>query len=281
MDAAPLPDLVDSHCHLTWASFAEDVEAVIARMREAGVAQAVVVATDPASTRRGEELAEAWEGLFPTAGLHPGDLPGDGDDPDASLERALEEIGELLATGRFVAVGETGLDDYRDRSDRRRQEWSFRRHLALALRHDLPVIVHVRDRADRWQAYDDVARILEETPGIRGVIHCFTGTPAHAERYLAAGLHVSFSGILTFPKGENVRAAAAVVPLDRALVETDAPFLAPVPHRGRRNEPAYVAYTARALAEVLGRGEREVRQVTTENARRLFRLPAARPAAQG
>ena len=263
----PLPPLVDSHCHLTWESFDDDVEDVIARMREDGVEQAVVVATSVENARACAALCEGREGLYPTVGIHPNDVPED-------LDPALADLDELLYEGGFVALGETGLDYFRDWTDPEPQKRSFRHHCRLAVKNDLPVIVHIRDKDDSMQAYDDVADIIEEFPGVRGVIHCYTGDPAHAERYLAAGFVISFSGILTFPKGENVRESARFVPIEQTLVETDAPFLAPVPRRGKRNEPAYVAHTARALAELKGLSEADVRRITTKNSRRLFRLPA-------
>ena len=263
----PLPALVDSHCHLTWDSFADDVEEVIARMADEGVEQAVVVATSVENARACAALCEGRQGLYPTVGIHPNDVPED-------LDPALGELDDLLHAGGFVAVGETGLDYYRDRSDPEAQKKSFRHHAALALANDLPIIVHIRDKEGRESAFDDVGDILEAFPGLRGVIHCYTGDPAHARRYLAAGFVISFSGILTFPKGDNVRASALAVPIEETLVETDAPFLAPIPRRGKRNEPAYVAHTARALAELKGLSEADVRRITTRNARRLFRLPA-------
>ena len=266
-DPAALPPLVDSHCHLTWDSFADDVEEVIARMAEAVVEQAVVVATSVANARACAALCEGREGLYPTVGIHPNDLPED-------LAAGLAELEDLLLQGGFVALGETGLDYYRDWTDPEPQKASFHHHAALAVANDLPIIVHIRDQEGSWQAFDDVGDILEAHPGLRGVIHCYTGDPAHAERYLAAGFVISFSGILTFPKGGNVRESASFVPIEQTLLETDAPFLAPVPRRGKRNEPAYVAHTARALAELKGLSEADVRRITTRNSRRLFRLPA-------
>lgn len=265
----PLPPLVDSHCHLTWPHFEADVEGVLSRMHAAGVAQAVVVATTPQDGRRARALCAGRAGLYPTVGLHPNDVPADVDGTLADLARALEE-GE----GAYCAVGETGLDYYRQEVPREAQQRCFHEQLALARARDLPAIVHIRDKDGRWEAYDDVARQLEAVPGVRGVIHCYTGDPAHAERYLAAGFAISFSGILTFPKGDNVRASALAVPLGRTLVETDAPFLAPLPHRGQRNEPAYVAHTCAALAALKGVSEAEAREVTARNARALFGLPA-------
>jgi len=260
--------LVDTHCHLTWESFDADLGEVVERMKAADVAQAVVVATDPATARRAREIARSYDGLFAAAGVHPNDV---GEDWKAHVA----EVVDLLDEGGFVAVGETGLDDYRDSVPPHRQRSSFDAHARLARERDLPLIVHIRDRDGRQAAYDDVGEIIERYPGVRGVIHCYTGDAAHAERYRAAGFYISFSGILTFPSGGNVREVAAITPLDRVLVETDAPFLAPSQWRGKRNEPAYVAETARVLAELLDRPEEEVRRVTTENARRLFRLPAS------
>lgn len=264
----PLPPLVDSHCHLTWPHFAADVDGVLARMHAAGVAQAVVVATTPEDGRRTRALCAGRAGLYPTVGLHPNDVPADVEGTLADLARTLVEGG-----GAYCAVGETGLDYYRQEVSREDQRRSFHAQLTLAREHDLPAIVHIRDQDGRFEAYDDVARQLEAVPGVRGVIHCYTGDPAHAERYLAAGFAISFSGILTFPKGENVRASARAVPLERTLVETDAPFLAPLPHRGQRNEPAYVAHTCAALAALKGVPEAQARAVTAANARALFGLP--------
>lgn len=258
--------LVDSHCHLAWDSFTADLDDVLERMRESSVLDAVVVATDAASARRGLALCAASAGLHPTAGLHPNDVPDD-------LDGELARLAELVGSGGFCAVGETGLDYYRDAVDPARQHRSFRRHADLAADHDLPLVVHIRDRDGSERAFEDVARLLEERRDLRGVIHCYTGSRAYAERYLAAGFFISFSGILTFPKGGNVRDVAAATPLERTLVETDAPFLAPEPWRGRRNEPAFVGAVARRLAELRGLDEAEVRQRTAANARALFRLP--------
>ena len=267
VDAA-LPPLVDSHCHLTWPAFRGEEDAVVARARAAGVAQMVVVATDPESAEASAAVAARHAGLFPTAGLHPNDLP-------EAWEASFARIEAMVRGGGFVAVGETGLDYFRPQVPPARQQASFRAHAELARERDLPVIVHIRDKDGRWDAYDDVASVLGAVPGVRGVIHCYTGDPAHARAYLDLGFVVSFSGIVTFPKGENVREAARAVPLERCLVETDAPFLAPIPHRGERCEPAHVADTARKLAEVKGVDEAHLRRVTTATARAVFGLPDA------
>jgi TatD DNase family protein len=268
-EPASLPPLVDTHCHLTWDVFQEEMDAVLGRMAAEGVEQAVVVATSVADGRQAAALCAGRPMLHPTCGLHPNDLPED-------LDAALRDLDEAVGGGGFVAIGETGLDYYRDAVPPEAQRRSFLHHAHLARTNDLPLIVHVRDREGRTEAFDDVAIVLAEAEGVRGVIHCYTGDEGHARRYLDQGFYVSFAGILTFPRGENVRRAAKAVPIERALVETDAPFLAPVPHRGARNEPAFVAHTARALAEVKGLSEADVRRITTHNARDLFRLPGER-----
>jgi TatD DNase family protein len=269
--AGSLPPLVDSHCHLGWPELVGDLDGVLARMEAAGVGQAVVVATTPEDAPGVRALCAGRPNLFPTAGLHPNDVPAD-------VDAALAAIASLHHgdRGTWVAVGETGLDYYRDRVERAPQQRAFAAQLRLARELDLPAIVHIRDKDGRWDAYDDVARLIEAEPGVRGVIHCFTGDGAHAERYLDAGFMISFSGILTFPRGENVRAAARAVPPERTLVETDAPFLAPMPHRGATCEPAHVALTCLAWAGLKGLGEAEARTVTAANARALFGLPAPR-----
>ena len=257
--------LIDTHCHLTWGSFAADLDQVVERMESAGVSDAVVASTSLENSHQVREICLPRANLHPAAGAHPNDLPED-------LERELAGIDDLLSSGEIVAVGESGLDYFRDRVPQEVQQRSFHRHAEMALERNLPLIVHIRDRDGRDDAFADVGDVLADHPGVRGVIHCYTGPQRFAERYLELGGLISFSGVLTFPKGENVRHVAAVVPLDRILVETDAPFLAPQKWRGKRNEPAYVVETARKLAEVRGLEETKIRRVTTENARRLFDL---------
>lgn len=263
-----LPPLVDSHCHLAWPDFDADLAGVVERMHAAGVLQAVCVATDAASAEKARSIADRFAGMIATAGFHPNDVPRD-------FDAAWREVEAQLRSGRFGAVGETGLDYYRDPVPPELQRVSFDRHAQLARELDLPLIVHIRDRDGQLAAYDDVAQILADVAGVRGVIHCFTGDASHALRYLDLGMHISFSGVLTFKNADNVRAAAQVVPLERTLVETDAPFLSPEPYRKvRRCEPAFVAATARRLAALKGVAEAEVRAITTRNAQALFALPA-------
>ena len=256
--------VVDSHCHIWWERFDHDRDAVIERARAAGVERMIVVGTTPATSRAALDLATRHEGVFGTAGLHPHDAGDDGDDVRAELR-------ELCSRDDCVAVGETGLDwfraEYLERAPREKQLAAFRWHLELARELDKPVVIHSRD------AHEDTARLVAEVPGVRGVMHCFAMGPDELAPYVDAGLHISFSGIVTYRANEENREAARQCPEDRLLVETDAPFLAPVPHRGKRNEPAFCADTLRLVAELRGVTVEHLAAVTSRNAERLFGLP--------
>jgi TatD DNase family protein len=255
---------VDSHAHIDGEAFDADRDEILARARAAGVRAILTVGTgDPqsGSLERAVEVAARHEGVYAAAGVHP---------HDARLYDAEAE-GRILKLarggGRFVAWGEIGLDFYYDHSPRDAQREVFARQLRAARDCGLPVIVHSRD------ADDETIEILgREWAGSRrgGVLHCFGGSPAMAEAAVGLGFYVSFAGNVTFKKAENLRAAALVVPLERLLVETDCPFLAPVPLRGRRNEPAFVVETARFLAGLRGVPAEELGRITTENFCRLF-----------
>jgi TatD DNase family protein len=261
--------LIDSHAHLDMPEFAGDLPAVLERARAAGLAHIVSAAIDLPSLRANLALAAAHPGFVSTtAGVHPNEAA-------AVDDGQWRELEALAADPRVVAIGETGLDYHRDRAPRGRQAEVFRRHVALALRLGKPLVLHVRD------AYADAFRILEEE-GARaagGVMHCFSGGPGEARRALDLGFLVSFAGPLTYPRSRLPEAAAAV-PIERTLVETDAPYLAPQSRRGRRNEPAYVAETAAALAALKKLSPADVRRITTRNACALFRLPCPPPAAE-
>jgi TatD DNase family protein len=258
--------LVDSHSHLADPAFDPDRAEVLARARAAGVDTIVCVADTVAASERCVALAashgaasDAAPRLAATAGLHPHHASDFGDATAVALER-------LLADPRVVAVGETGLDYHYDRSPRPQQCRAFAWHLDQAARRGKPVIVHSRE------ADDDTARLLLEAPeGLTGVLHCFSAGRPVLEAALARGLCVSWSGMITFRTWDLAWALAAV-PDDRLLVETDAPYLAPVPHRGKRNEPAFVAATAARLAELRGLAPERLAELTAANARRLFRL---------
>jgi TatD DNase family protein len=255
--------VIDSHCHLDTDAFAGDRDEVIERARAAGVTAMVCVGAgqDTSSARGSVALAGRHADVYATVGVHPHDVA-------RMSEADWAELGELAGGSRVVAVGETGLDYHYDHSPRETQRAAFRRFVALARGARKPVVSHVRE------AHADAAAVLGEegAAAVGGVIHCFTGGVDDARRYLDLGQHLSFSGILTFKNADDIRAAAAFAPLDRLLVETDAPYLAPIPHRGRRNEPALVALTLAALAQLRGISVEEADRATTANTRRLFAM---------
>ena len=254
--------VTDTHCHLYWNSFDEDRSEVLARARAAGVQRMVVVGTEVETSHSAAELAESDPEIWCSAGIHPHDAEG----ADAS---ARERIRELAARERCVAVGETGLDWFKEFSPREAQLDSFGWHLDLAAELDKPVIVHCRD------AHEATAELVSSHRLRRGVMHCYAYGPDELAPYLEAGYHVSFSGVVTYPRNEANREAARQVPLDRILVETDSPFLAPQGHRGKRNEPALVVPILERVAELRGMTPSELAEVTSANATRLFGLPEA------
>jgi TatD DNase family protein len=257
--------LFDSHCHLTDPRFGDDVADVLDRARQVGVVGVVTIASNPADAAAAASLAGAHPDVWCTAGLHPHDAAGhDGG--------TLDELRGLLRHERIVAVGETGLDYHYEHAPRERQRAAFAAQLGLAVELDLPVVVHSR------AADDDTIELMRSVPGARGVLHCFAGGAALLEAGLDAGWYVSFAGLVSFrgyDGGELVRA----VPADRLLAETDSPYLAPVPRRGRRNEPAYVRHVVEALAGLRGEAPDELADRTTANALACYRLPG--PAGQG
>lgn len=258
--------LIDTHAHVDFDRFDADRDQVFDRARAAGLVALVNVGVGPGGSRRSLDLAAARPGVFPTAGVHPHDAASLDDAGRAAIEG-------MVRSGRCVGVGECGLDYFRNLSPREDQERVFRWQIALARECDLPLVVHCRD------AYPDLLRILEDEAargGVRGIMHCFSGGPEEARRSLALGFHVSFSGVITYPNAGGTREAAKAVPLDRTLVETDCPFLAPQPARGKRNEPAFVVHAVEALAKVHGVPLETVAAATTAAAREAFRLPEGR-----
>lgn len=255
--------MIDTHCHLDVADFGADRPEVMARARAAGITTMVCIGSgrDVGAAREAVRLAGVEPDVYASVGVHPHDVAG-------MTEGDWEELARLARAPRVVGIGETGLDYYYEHSPRETQRAAYRRFIALARDAGHPVISHIRD------AHADAAEILAETgaAALGGVIHCFTGGVDDARRYLDLGQYLSFSGILTFKTAVPIREAAAFAPPDRILVETDAPFLAPIPYRGKRNEPAFVVKTLETLAGVRGLSFEEAVRVTTENARRLFRF---------
>ncbi|MFA4991517.1 MAG: TatD family hydrolase [Candidatus Omnitrophota bacterium] len=252
--------LIDTHCHLDFKDFDEDRNEVLERSRRAGVKAIINVGSSMEGSRRSMELARANDLIFASIGIHPHEAdkicPGD-----------LEIFEGFFSAPKVLAVGEIGLDYYRDMSSRANQKKLFAALLEKARRKDLPVIVHDRE------AHEDTLSILKDVMGdkIRGVMHCFSGDEAFLSRCLDAGLHVSFTCNITFKNAQGLRDMVRLAPMDRIFVETDAPFLAPQDHRGRRNEPGFVRYAAEEIARIKGLSFEETARITTENAERLFR----------
>ena len=252
--------LIDSHCHLDFPDFSGELDAIVGRARAVGVGRMVTISTR--IKRHGDLLAiaERYDDVFCSVGTHPHNA-------HEELDITVDEIVDMTEHRKVVAIGEAGLDYHYDLSPRDAQERGFRNHVAAARATGLPLVIHSRD------ADDDMARILEEEMGkgaFKAVLHCFTGGRTLAERAIALGLSISFTGIVTFKKSDELRAIAAALPSDRILVETDAPYLAPGRYRGKRNEPSYVTETAKVLAETRGVSTDELARQTTDNFFRLF-----------
>jgi TatD DNase family protein len=260
--------LVDHHCHLDFPDFEADRDAYVARAKDAGVGVLVTISTHIRLYETYRAIAEAYDNVYCTVGTHPHRA-------HEELDIPLDEIVRLSKHPKCVGIGEAGLDYFYKKSPPEAQAEGFRRHIAAARETGLPLEIHTRD------ADADTIRILEDEMAkgpFKAILHCFTGGAELARRAVDLGLYVSFSGVVTFKKSDALRAIAADVPLDRLLVETDAPFLAPEPFRGKRNEPALVVHTAAALARVKGISAEELATATTENFFRLFQK-VPRPAA--
>lgn len=250
---------IDSHAHLDYPDYTSDLEAVLQRAADSRLRYIITVGTDVASSRLALELAHKYDMLYAAVGIHPHDASKAG-------EQDWRALSELVKEEKVVAVGETGLDYYRNLSPAEVQQEAFRRQLEIARSHDLPVIIHCR------QAQEAVLSILgeERYKDLVGVMHCFSGSQDDASRSLDLGFYISFAGQLTFPKADALCAVAQSVPIERTLIETDAPYLAPQPRRGKRNEPAYVRYTAQALADVHTLSLEDIGRITSLNAQLLF-----------
>lgn len=263
--ATSLPEIVDSHCHLDFPDFEQELPDVIARARAAGVRRMVTICTRLKNEPRVRAIAEAYDGVYYAAGIH----------PMSAHEEPMVTVDQLIALSqhpKFVGIGETGLDYHYTAETAEVQKTSLRLHITAAQETGLPLIIHAR------AADDDMAAILTEGYRARPftcVMHCFSSGPALAKAALDLGFYLSMSGIATFPKSHDLRDIFASAPIDRILLETDSPYLAPIPHRGKRNEPAYTAFTAKTGAQIFGLSEAAFAAATTANFDRLFTRAAA------
>jgi TatD DNase family protein len=261
---------VDSHAHLDGKQFDSDREQTITRARDAGVRNIVAIGNGdgPAQVDCGIRLAEKYDFIYATLGIHP---------HEARLadETAYQNMERLAKHPKVIAWGEIGLDYYYDHSPREVQKEVFLRQMELAAAAKLPIVIHCRPSDNSENAWEDCLGLISErwaSRGIGGILHCFTGTWPHAKSALDMGFMISFAGNLTFPKAQQIRDAATQVPLDRILIETDSPYLAPVPNRGKRNEPAFVVETARKLGELRAMSADEIGELTTRNFYNFFKL---------
>jgi TatD DNase family protein len=258
--------LVDSHCHLDYFSQPGEQAEVIARAIAAGVERMVTIGVTLSQSKQAIEIAENNEPVWACVGIHPNHAADEGPVPEPAV------IAELAKHPKVIGIGESGLDYFYDKAPREVQAQNFRANIRAAQLSGLPLAIHARD------ADDDIARILTEERGQGGhfdfLLHCFSSGRALADAAIELGGYISFSGILTFPKSLELREIAAAMPLDRLLVETDSPYLAPVPFRGKRNEPAYTVHTARMLGELKGLAETAIADLTTRNFRQLYRKAA-------
>jgi TatD DNase family protein len=252
--------LVDSHCHLDFPEFEGELDDVVSRAGNAGVDYMMTICTHVTKFTQVLAVATRYDNMWCTVGIHPHNA---GSEPETTAETLMS----MADNPKVVALGETGLDFYYDHSPRERQETAFRAHIDAARETGLPLVIHTRD------ADDDMIRILRdehEKGAYPGVIHCFSSGPALAEAALDLGLYISISGIVTFKTADELRETVKIVPVERLLVETDAPYLTPVPHRGKRNEPAYTANTAAVVADLKGLDIDSFAETSTENFFRLF-----------
>lgn len=262
---------VDSHAHIDGKQFNADREQVIFRARDAGVETIVAIGNGegPGTMDCGINLAAKYDFMYATIGIHP---------HEAKLATAadFDQLAELATRPKVIAWGEIGLDYFYDHSPRQTQQAVFVKQMELAASARLPIVIHCRPSNNSEDAWEDCLGLIEQQwrpTGLGGILHCFTGTWAYAKRALDLGFMISFAGNVTFPKAEQIRDAAKQVPVDRMLIETDSPYLAPVPHRGKRNEPAFVKETARQIGELRGLPLEEIGCRTTENFHRFFSLP--------
>jgi TatD DNase family protein len=264
---------IDSHAHLDGSQFEQDQLQVLERARDAGLERILSIGsgTGPGTYDCALKIAEQHDWIFASTGLHPHEA-------SVAIDQDYEEMSRLARHKKVIAWGEIGLDYFYDHSPREIQKEVFRRQMELARAAGLPIIIHCRPSNNSENAWDDALELIRRhwaPAGLPGILHCFTGEWKHAEAALEMGFYISFAGNVTFPKAENIRNAAKQVPADRMLIETDSPYLAPVPHRGKRNEPAFVVNTAEAIAQLRGMSKEEIGKSTAENFYTLF--PKTRP----
>ncbi len=251
--------MIDSHAHLNDPAFTDDLEQVILQASEAGVDEIINVGYDLESSSYGIELAERFDRLWAVVGLHPHDAK-------TWTSQTEDALRKMVKHPKVLAIGETGLDFHYDNSPRNDQREVFRQQLALAREVDLPAVIHSRDAAQ------ETLEIIKEYSDVPCLLHCYSGSFEMAEEYIKLGCYFSFGGPITFKNANRLRNVVARMPLERVLIETDCPYLTPHPHRGKRNEPAYLLYTAEKLAEISGHTLEEIARITEENTRKFFRL---------
>lgn len=261
---------IDSHAHLEMEQFNADREQMIARARDGGIEKIVAIGsgTGPGSLDCGIQMAEQHEFILATIGIHPHEAK-------LATDADFQELEQLAKRPKVIAWGEIGLDYFYDHSPRELQQQAFLKQMELARTAKLPIVIHCRPSADSDNAWDDCLNLLEQhwkAGGLGGILHCFTGPWAYAKRALDLGFMISFAGNITFPKAQPIRDAAKEVPLHRILIETDSPFLAPIPHRGKRNEPVFVKEVARQLGEIRGLSGEDVGRQTALNFYKFFGL---------
>jgi TatD DNase family protein len=259
---------IDSHAHLEGHKFDSDRAEMLARAREAGLERILAIGsgTGPGTYDCALKIAEQHDWIFSSTGLHPHEA-------SVATEADYEEMERLAAHPKLIAWGEIGLDYFYDHSPREVQKQVFRRQMELAAEAKKPIIIHCRPSNNSENAWDDTLEMLRQhwaPSGLPGILHCFTGEWKHAQAALEIGFYISFAGNVSYSKAENIRQAAKQVPADRMLIETDSPYLAPVPHRGKRNEPSFVVNTAEAIAQLRGTDKEEIGRQTAENFYRLF-----------
>ncbi len=259
------PQLIDSHCHLNYDYSPKTLEEILSEAHQAGVSHLVTIGTDIESIAKVQEISQTYEKVFHTIGVHPHDVHA----------LAESDLGKLRGAARHPkcrAIGEIGLDYHYDHSPRDQQIHWLNLQLDLALELNLPIVIHSREGEDDLLVALSRYAALIPSGSIPGIIHCFSGTPEFGLKCIELGFYISFSGILTFKKADEIRTAAQAYPLERILIETDSPYLAPIPHRGKKCEPSMVALTAHKLAEIKGLPFETVAEVTTKNAKRIFKI---------